>query len=105
MTFYSIALESAQELLAKDNPNVANALQNIAVFLKNINALDQAEEFQAKSLEIRVKGTHEYANSLANLAAIKERRGLVAEAISMYAQALEDLRRIRGRRADRSTSE
>lgn len=45
---------------------------------------------------MRKKGTPDYANSLSNLASIKEKLGFYKDAITLYVEALDSLRKILG---------
>ncbi|KAL4446414.1 hypothetical protein ABPG74_001155 [Tetrahymena malaccensis] len=93
---YIFAIQNAENTVATDNTNLANAYQNISIFFKNINSFQQAEEYQKKSLELRKKGTPDYYNSLSSLASIKEKLGYYSEAIELCEESLLNLRRLLG---------
>ncbi|KPA14518.1 kinesin [Candidatus Magnetomorum sp. HK-1] len=82
-------LEIRQRLLPKDDLDLANTLNNLALFYKSQGKYAEAEPLYKKSLEIRESKNHpDVAESLNNLAGLYYSQGKYAEAEPLYQRSL-----------------
>jgi CHAT domain-containing protein len=87
------ALEIREKALGVDHPNVANALNNLAIIYRNAGDFAKAESLNRRALEILEKSLGpdhpQVAASLDSLATLYSEKGDFAKAEPLYQRALE----------------